>query len=59
MARAAYLSDLTDDEYAYLAPHLPPARGWGRPRIHLWRELVDGMFSVVRTGCQWRALPHE
>ncbi len=59
MARAAYLSDLTDDEYACLAPYLPPPRARGRPRLHRWRELLNGMFYVVRTGCQWRALPHE
>ena len=59
MARVAYPSDLSDEEYAWLAPHLPPTRGWGRPRVHPWRELLDGMFYVVRTGCQWRALPHE
>ncbi len=59
MARASYLSDLTDGEYAYLAPHLPPPSGRGRPRVHRWQELLDGMFYVVRTGCQWRALPHE
>jgi len=27
--------------------------------VHRWQELLDGMFYVVRTGCQWRALPHE
>jgi len=59
MARTAYLSDLTDGEYACLAPHLPPPSMTGRPRVRPWRELLDGIFYVVRTGCQWRALPHE
>jgi putative transposase len=57
MARASYLSDLSDAEYAYLAPHLPPASRCGRPRVHPLRELLDAIFYLVRTGCQWRLLP--
>jgi putative transposase len=53
----AYPSDLTDAEYAVLAPHLPAPCRRGRPRLHAWRELLDAVFYVVRTGCQWRALP--
>ncbi len=62
MARSASLSDRSDAEYACLAPHLPLPCACGRPRKHPLRELLDGMFYVVRTGCQWpgwRALPHE
>src|ERR687883_610971 len=56
--RRPYPSDLTDPEYAVLMAHLPPT-GRGRPWKHALRELLDGIFYVVRTGCQWRALPHE
>jgi putative transposase len=56
--RRAYPSDLSDREYTSLVAHLPPP-GHGRPWKHPLRELLDGIFYVVRTGCQWRALPHE
>ena len=56
--RQPYPSDLSDAEYASLLSHLPqPDRV--RPWKHALRELLDGNFYVVRTGCQWRALPHE
>jgi putative transposase len=59
MASAPYPSDLSDDEYARLAPLLPPYARRGRPRKHAWRTVLDGVFYLVRTGCQWRALPRE
>ena len=58
MLRRAYPSDLSDAEFASLLSHLP-VHGRGRPWKHPFRELLDGIFYVVRTGCQWRALPHE
>src|SRR5215211_622383 len=59
MFRAAYPTDLTDAEYACLAAHLPlPARR-GRPRLRPLREILDAIFYLVRTGCQWRLLPRE
>jgi putative transposase len=39
--------------------HLPPAKATGRPRTHARREILDAIFYVIRTGCQWRLLPHE
>jgi putative transposase len=54
----AYPSDLTDADYAVLASHLPGPCRRGRPRLHTLRELLGAVFYVVRTGCQWRALPH-
>jgi len=59
MARDPYPSDLTDEEYARVAPFLPMPAACGRPREHPWREVLDGVFYLVRTGCQWRHLPHE
>jgi putative transposase len=59
MARRAYPTDLSDSEFAVLAPHLPAPKPTGRPRERPWRELLDAIFDVVRSGCAWRLLPHE
>jgi putative transposase len=61
MSRARYPTDLTDAEWALVAPHLPvpePGKG-GRPRVHSLREIVDAIFYIVRSGCAWRLLPRE
>jgi transposase len=54
-----YSSDLTDDEWALIEPHLPPAKRLGRPRTTDLRAVVDGLFYLLTTGCQWRLLPKE
>jgi putative transposase len=59
MHRHAYITDLSDAEYACLAPYLPAPAPIGRPRLHPLREIVDAIRYVVGTGCQWRLLPHE
>lgn len=59
MPRRPYPSDMTEAQWAYLEPLLPAVRPGGRPRAHPLREIVDGIRYVLRTGCQWRALPHE
>jgi putative transposase len=59
MNRQPYLTDLSDAEFACLEPHLPPPRMRGRPWRHPPREILDAIFYVVRTGCQWRLLPYE
>jgi len=59
MSRRAYLTDLSDGEYAYLEPHLPTPLHPGRPRVHALREILDAIFYAVRSGCQWRLLPYE
>ncbi len=48
---------LSDDQYRLLAPLIPPAKPGGRPRTTDIRNLLDGLFYLVRTGCQWRHLP--
>ena len=48
---------LSDDQYGLLAPLIPPPKPGGRPRTTDMRQLLDGLFYVVRTGCQWRHLP--
>ncbi len=54
-----YASDLTDGEWALIAPHVPAARPLGRPRTTDLREVVNGLFYLLSTGCQWRMLPTE
>ncbi|WP_408612944.1 transposase [Candidatus Accumulibacter contiguus] len=33
--------------------------GWGRPRLVNTREVVNAIFYLLKTGCQWRSLPHD
>src|SRR5579864_9283827 len=53
-----YSTDLTDAEWARLAPHIPPAKTGGRPARDR-REIFAAVSYVVRTGCAWRLLPHD
>ena len=54
-----YPSDLTDAEWALIAPMIPPARRGGRPRDVNVREVINAIFYVLSTGCQWKALPKD
>lgn len=54
-----YESDLTDDEFKILEALLPKAFDDGRPRKYSIREIVNGIFYVEKTGCQWRMLPKD
>ncbi len=52
--------DLSDAEWNYIEPHLPAPKDHGRPRIHSLREILDAIFFyILRSGCQWRLLPHD
>jgi transposase len=51
-----YPSDLTDEEWAQFAP-LMPAPGRGRPRESEFREVINAVRYLVRSGCGWRMLP--
>lgn len=57
--RQAYRTELNDTEFKYLAPLLPPDNTTGRRRKHSWREILNAIFSVTRSGCAWRMLPHD
>jgi putative transposase len=59
MKRKAYASDLNDNEWAWLALLIPPAKSGGRKRTTNMREVVNAIFYVLKTGCQWDMLPHE
>ena len=48
-----YASDLTDAEFALIAPRLPPPCRLGRPRTTDLRAVLDAIFYLLRTGCQW------
>ena len=54
-----YASDLTDAEWALIARMMPPRRRLGRPREVNLREIVQAIFYILSSGCQWRALPKE
>jgi transposase len=54
-----YPSDLTDAEWALVVPLIPPAKRGGRRRSVDVREVLNGIFYVLSTGCQWRALPKD
>ena len=60
--RKKYPSDLTDEQWAILGSLIPPAkqsnRG-GRPRTVDMREVLNTLFYLNRSGCQWDMLPHD
>jgi len=57
--RRHYPTDLSDAEWNYIEPHLPAANGSGRPRTHSHREILNAIFYLLKSGCQWRLLPHD
>src|SRR3954468_11021872 len=54
-----YPSDVTDEQWPLIEPHLPAARPGGRPRKTPLREVVNAILYLNREGCTWRALPHD
>ena len=52
-----YASDTSDAEWAVIAPLLPPPADCGRTRETSLREVVNGVFYIAQSGCQWRLLP--
>ena len=54
-----YPSDLTDAEWAMVASLIRPAKRGGRPRTVNVREVLNAIFYVLSTGCQWNALPSD
>lgn len=57
--RKAYTTDLTDAQWALLAPLLPPPSRLGRPRGADLREVLNALVYMDRNGCTWRDLPHD
>jgi putative transposase len=54
-----YPSDVTDAQWDVMEPLLPPEPGGGRPRKTDPRDILDAIFYILRTGCQWRYLPGD
>ena len=59
MVRRGYATDLTDAQWAMIAPHLPVPKICGRPRRTDLRAVIDAILYLLRTGCQWRLLPSD
>src|SRR5918999_5993309 len=59
MTRPAYPTDLTDAQWAVLAPLVPPAKPGGRPRSADVREVVNAILSHLRNGGTRRSLPPD
>lgn len=57
--RTAYATDLTDAQWAFVEPLIPPPKSGGRHRKVDMREVVNTIFYLNRTGCQWDMLPHD
>jgi transposase len=56
---ARYASDMSDDEWALIAPLLPRPKPVGRPRVVNLREVVNAILYMASAGCQWRMLPKD
>ena len=59
MERKAYPSDVSDDEWAFVAPYLTLMREDAPQREHSLREVFNGLRYIVRTGVQWRFMAHD
>ncbi len=57
--RLEYSSSMTDREWDKIAPHLPAAKPTGRPRKHDLRQIVNAIFYLLQSGCQWDMLPRD
>ena len=56
--RKPYPSDLSDDQWAIIEP-LIPVHSTGRPREIEMREVLNAIFYLNRSGCQWDMIPHD
>lgn len=54
-----YPSDLTDREWALIAPVIPPAKSGGRPRSTDMRSVMNAIMYYLQSGCQWSMLPRD
>jgi len=59
MERKAYPSDVSDDEWVFVAPYLTLMKEDAPQREHSLREVFNGMRYIVRTGAQWRMMPND
>ncbi len=59
MNRTAYPTDLSDAQWARIAPLIPPPKPGGRPRSVDMRQILNAIWYVARSGCAWRLIPHD
>ncbi|HSK30426.1 MAG TPA: transposase [Candidatus Limnocylindria bacterium] len=59
MKQGGYSTDLSDAQWTLIEPHLPPPRPSGRRRTVNLRAVINAIFYLLRTGCQWRLLPRD
>src|SRR5215204_6600084 len=59
MESRRYPTDLSDDQWRCIRPHLPEPAREGRPRLHDLGEILDAVYYVLRSGCPWRWLPRD
>ena len=57
--RKPYPSDVSDDEWAFVAPYLALVSEDAKQRVYPLREVFDGLRYIVKTGGQWRWMPHD
>jgi putative transposase len=57
--RKPYPTDVSDREWALLQPYVPEPKRGGRPAKYPKRDILNGIFYIVRGGCAWRLLPHD
>src|SRR4051794_23056486 len=58
-SKLRYPSDLTDEEWALVAPLIPAAKRGGNKRTVNLREVANGLMYILSTGCQWAAIPKD
>ncbi len=59
MEQKRYPSDVSDEEWAFAAPYLTLMREDAPQRDYSLREVFNGLRWMVRTGAQWRMMPHD
>jgi transposase len=59
IARKPYPSDVSDDEWALIAPYLTLLPEDAKQRDYPLREAFNGLRYIIKTGAQWRAMPHD
>jgi putative transposase len=57
--RKPYPTDLSDREWELIKHLVPEAKSGGRPEKYPKREILNGIFYIVRGGCAWRLMPHD
>ena len=59
MENNRYFTDLSDEEWRCIGPHLPESKGRGRPKIQGSRAILNAVFYILKSGCPWRLLPKD